>query len=141
MKVALVHEFLNQYGGGERMLEAISEIFPDAPIYTLLYNPEKMHGRFANKKIITSFLQKKLFSKNKYKWYLPWMPQAIESFDLSEYDLVISDSSAFGKGVLTTTNTTHICYCYTPTRYLWEDTFEYLKNSKIPWPAEKESFF
>jgi glycosyltransferase involved in cell wall biosynthesis len=135
MKVALVHDLLTQYGGAESVLEAIVEMFPHAPIYTLIYDSKKMGRSFADKKIITSFLQNKPLAVKKYRWYLPWMPQAIESFDLSQYDLVISDASAFAKGVITLPSTLHICYCHTPTRYLWNDTFEYIKTSKIPWPA------
>lgn len=137
MKVALVHEFLTQYGGAERVLEVFLEIFPNATIYTLIYNEEKM-GKYFNKyNIKTSFIQNRLFAKNKSRWYLPWMPTAIESFNLNKYDLILSDASAFAKGVITKTNQLHICYCHTPTRYLWEDTHDYINDAKVPWPANK----
>lgn len=133
MKVALVHEFLTQYGGAERVLDCFLEIWPDAAIHTLVYDQEKM-GEFYDKyKIKTSFVQKlPSFPPAGYKWYLTLFPKAIESFDLSEYDLVISDSSAFAKGVLTKKPTRHICYMHTPTRYLWQVTKEYLKDAPIP---------
>jgi len=137
MKIAFVHEFLTQYGGAERVLEAFLEIYPDAPIYTLVYNENKMGKHFGKYNIKTSFLQKTLFAKTKTRWYLPLMPSAIESFDLSQYDLVISDASAFAKGVITLPSTNHICYCHTPTRYLWNESSSYIKSAKIPWPINK----
>lgn len=137
MKVALIHEFLTQLGGAEKVLQAIIELFPDAPIYTLVYNEKKTGSVFGKKDIRTSFLQKMPFGVSKYKWYLTLMPTAIESFDLSDYDLVISDSSAFAKGVITQPGTVHICYCHTPTRYLWQISDFYLKTAGIPWPIDK----
>jgi len=132
MKVALVHDFLTQYGGAERVLDAFLEIFPEAPIFTLVYDQEKM-GRFYGKyNIQTSFIQNMLFGVKKYKWYLALMPKAIEAFDFSGYDLVLSDSSAFAKGVVTSKKTTHICFLHTPTRYLWSDSNSYLKTAPIP---------
>ena len=135
MKVALVHDFLNQIGGAEQVLSAICEIFPDAPIYTITYDKDKMGSFLKGRDIRTSFLQKRPMGIKKYKWYLKYMPTAIESFDLSDYDLVISDASAFAKGVITKPETTHICYCHTPTRYLWNETHFYIKTAHIPWPA------
>ncbi|MCF7906363.1 glycosyltransferase [Patescibacteria group bacterium] len=132
LKVALIHDHLNQMGGAEKVLLALSDIFPDAPIYTLYYDEKDTKGFFANKKIITSKIQKFPFSKKLFKYYLTQMPKAIESFDLSAYDLVISSSSAFAKGVITPTNCVHICYCHTPTRYLWSDTSFYIGSLKFP---------
>ncbi len=134
MKIALVHDHLNQYGGAERVLLALSEVFPEAPIYTLAYDKEKMGDIFKGKEIRTSFIQRAPFGIGKkfYKCFLPLMPQAIETFDLSEFDVVISSSSAFCKGVITKTNTKHICYCHTPTRYLWDDTHSYVADLKLP---------
>jgi len=134
MKVALVHEQLNQFGGAEKVLLELSNMFPEAPIYTLVYDKDKMNGAFEGKDIRTSFIQR--FPLNIgirfFKFFLNLMPQAIETFDLSEYDLVISSSSSFAKGVITKTNTTHICYCHTPTRYLWDDTHSYVANLNLP---------
>ena len=134
MKIALVHDHLNQYGGAERVLLALSEIFPEAPIYTLIYDEKKLGNLFAGKDIRTSFIQRAPFGIGKrfFKFFLPLMPQAIETFDLDEFDLVISSSSAFCKGVITKTNTKHICYCHTPTRYLWDDTHSYVADLRLP---------
>ncbi len=132
MKVALVHEFLTQYGGAERVLEAILEIFPDATIHTLVYDKEKMGKYFGKYKIKTSFLQKMPLGIKKYKWYLTLMPKAIESFDFIGYDLVLSDASAFAKGVITKKPTVHVCYCHTPTRYLWQESKFYIQTAGIP---------
>lgn len=128
MKVALVHDLLVQYGGAEKVLKTLEEIFPEAPIFTLVFNEEKM-GKFFNKnKIKTSFIQNLPRGSSAYRWYLSLMPTATENYDLSGYDLVISSSSAFAKGVITATETLHICYCHTPTRYLWTDTHQYING-------------
>lgn len=132
MKVALVHDFLAQNGGAEKVLEVLQEMFPDAPTYTLVYDSKRMAGVFDHKDIRTSFLQKMPFGLKKYQWYLPFMPLATESYDLSGYDLVISSSSAFAKGIITQPGTKHICYCHTPTRYLWTDTHSYVDNLGYP---------
>jgi glycosyltransferase involved in cell wall biosynthesis len=133
MKVALVHEFLTQYGGAERILDCFLEMWPDATIHTLVYDKEKM-GKFYNKfKIKTSYIQNlPSIPPAGYKWWLMLYPNAIEQFDFSDYDLVISDSSAFAKGIITKKPTVHICYMHTPTRYLWSVTKEYLKEAPIP---------
>jgi len=133
MKVALVHEFLTQYGGAERVLDAILEIWPDATIHTLIYDKKKM-GRYYDKyKIKTSFLEKlPALPPAGYKWWLAFYPKAIESFKFDHYDLVLSDSSAFAKGAITKKPTRHICYMHTPTRYLWSVTKEYLRDAPIP---------
>jgi len=127
MKVALLHDYLNQAGGAERVLLALSELFPDAPIYTLIHDKKRLAG-FTDKNVKTSFLQKLPFSSSKIRWYLPLMPVAVEQLDLSEYDVVISSTSALIKGVITHPQTLHICYCHTPTRYLWSETHEYPKD-------------
>lgn len=127
LKVALVHDFLNQYGGAERVLEAIHEIFPEAPIYTLLYDPEKMRGKFKDADIQPSFLQKfPKFLRRRHKWLLPLMPTAPETFNLRDYDLVISSSSAFAKGVVLKPKTIHVSYCHSPMRYAWDWNEKYL---------------
>ncbi|MBD3359848.1 MAG: glycosyltransferase [Candidatus Buchananbacteria bacterium] len=127
MKVALLHDYLNQAGGAERVLLALAELFPDAPIYTLIHDKKRLAG-FDNKDIRTSFLQKMPLASSKIRWYLPLMPVAVEQLDLSNYDVVISSSSALIKGIITHPRTLHICYCYTPTRYLWSDTHQYPKD-------------
>ncbi|OGE79230.1 MAG: hypothetical protein A2751_04540 [Candidatus Doudnabacteria bacterium RIFCSPHIGHO2_01_FULL_46_14] len=129
MRVALVHEFLIQMGGAEKVLQNFHEIFPTAPVYTLFYDRARTGGVFDGWDIRTSKLQK---FKQRYKWTLPLMPRAIESFDFSGYDVVLSDSSAFAKGIITKKPTVHICYCHTPTRYLWESMDEYAANLAYP---------
>lgn len=130
MKIALVHDHLYQAGGAERVLYALKQLYPEAPIYTLIYNKKQIKG-FEDFDIRTSFIQKLPLGKSKFKWYLPLMPTAIEELDLSEYDVVISSASALAKGIVTTPNTLHICYCHTPTRYLWSDTHRYRHDIKV----------
>jgi glycosyltransferase involved in cell wall biosynthesis len=137
MKVALVHDHLVQYGGAERVLKAFQDIFPGAPIFTLLYDPKTMGNDFVKKDIRPSFLQDLPLSIRKYQWYLPLMPAATEHQDLSDFDLVISSASAMAKGVITSPNTLHICYCHTPTRYLWTDTHSYLRELKANYLLKK----
>lgn len=129
IKVALVHDFLTQYGGAERVLEVLCEMFPEAPIYTLLYDKEKIRGKFADKIIIPSFLQKfPKFLRKRYKYLLPLMPTAPETFDLRDFDLVISSSGAWSKGIVTRLNTVHISYIHSPMRFVWDSNEEYLKE-------------
>ena len=130
MKVALVHDHLAQDGGAEKVLKVFCEMFPDAPIYTLLYDKKNAEKYYSDRKIETSIIQKLPGGIKHYKWYLPFMPMAVEFFDLSEYDLVLSDASAFAKGVITSTKTLHISYCHSPTRYLWSDTHQYINELK-----------
>jgi len=128
MKVALIHDHLAQDGGAEKVLRVLAEMFPKAPIYTLLADPG-MAALFPGR-IQTSIIQKLPGGLKHYQWYMPFMPMAVEFFDLHDYDLVISDASAFAKGVITGTDTVHICYCHTPTRYLWDYTHEYIQELK-----------
>lgn len=131
MKIALVHDFLIQDGGAENVLEAMQEIWPGSPTYTLFFDPEKI-PRFATSDIRTSFLQRLPAATSKYQWYILLMPTATERYDLSEFDVVISSSSAFSKGVIIRDDAIHICYCHTPTRYLWSDTNSYVNALKLP---------
>src|SRR3990172_2523377 len=101
MKLALVHDHLIQDGGAEKVLAEFQTIWPKAPTYTLFYDPKRVSSFFANKEIRTSFLQKMPLALKKYQWYLPLMPLATESYDLNGYDVVLSSSSAFSKGVIT----------------------------------------
>jgi glycosyltransferase involved in cell wall biosynthesis len=132
MRVALVHDYLNQYGGAERVLEAFCEIWPQAPIFTLVYSRERTGYAFDGRKIRCSFLQKVPLVKKYHRPFLMLMPLGIEQFDLSKYDLVISDSASFAKGVITHPKTLHICYCHTPTRYVWDDSHKYIKEFAYP---------
>lgn len=121
MKVALVHDHLAQDGGAEKVLKSFSEIWPSAPIFVWLYDKEKANSFFKQRDVRPSFIQKMPFAKRMYKRYLPFLPSATESYNLSEFDVVLSDTASLGKGVITNVNTLHICYCHTPTRYLWSD--------------------
>lgn len=132
MKIALVHDYLVQYGGAERVLEAFTEIWPYAPIYTLLHDPEAMHGKFAEKRIYTSFLQRSRFARKHHRLFPPLMPVAIEAFDFSKYDVVLSDSSSYAKGIITRPETLHISYVHTPMRYAWDDCQKYTED--FGWP-------
>lgn len=132
MKIALVHDYLTQYGGAEKVLEALSEIYPEAPIFTLLYDKDKMNGAFNGKDVRTSFLQKIPLAKKHHRLFLVFMPWAIEKMDLSEYDLIISDSSSYAKGVKKRKDALHICYCHTPLRYAWDYTDKYIEESSYP---------
>ena len=117
MRVALLHYWLVNWRGGEKVLEAICRIFPEADIFTLFYDPEKVSPLIRSKNVQASFLNP---LKRYYRGLLPLMPLALESFDLRSYDLVISSESGPAKGVITSSGTRHICYCHTPMRYLWE---------------------
>ncbi|MDD3486776.1 MAG: glycosyltransferase [Candidatus Moranbacteria bacterium] len=132
MKIALVHDYLVQYGGAERVLECFTEIWPYAPIYTLIYDEEKTHGIFKGKRIHTSFLQNFPYSHKNHRIFPPLMPPAIEQFDLSQYDIVLSDSSSYAKGIITPPNTLHVCYCHTPMRYAWDDCQKYIEEFGFP---------
>lgn len=130
--IALVHDHLAQDGGAERVLKVISEMYPKAPIYTLVYKPEQTHPFFKTRDIRTSFIEKLPFGKQKYQWYLPFMPSAVEAYDLSGFDLVISSSSMFAKGAIAAEHAKHICYCHTPTRFLWRESHSYVSQLKLP---------
>lgn len=132
MRIALVHDYLTQYGGAERVLSALCELFPRAPVYTLIYDERLTGGAFKKRKIRTSFLQKLPFSKAKHYLFSPLMPLAVERFDLSDYDVVVSDSSGYAKGVITRPSTYHLSYCHTPLRYAWDDSHKYLEEFGFP---------
>lgn len=131
MKVAIIHDWLTNMGGAERVILALHEIFPDAPVFTMVHNPDKLPPEFANIDIRTSCIQRLPGAKTKYQTYLPLMPVAAEQFDLSEYDVVISSSHACAKGVITRPETLHICYCYTPMRYAWFLYHEYMQLERV----------
>lgn len=128
MKVAIVHDWLTIYGGSESIVRILHEMFPEAPVYTTVYNEKNMPEDFAAMDIRPSFLQHYPLAKKKYTMYLPFMPRAFESFDLSEYDLVLSSNTSCSKGVLTGAQTLHICYCNTPMRYGWDFYHEYIRE-------------
>lgn len=137
MKVALVYDRVNKWGGAERLLLTLHEIFPDAPLYTSVYNPKKASWADVFK-VKTSFLQKLPFASLRHDIYATFMPIAFESFSFDEYDVVISVASEAAKGIITKPKTLHINYCLTPTRYLWSGYKEYFKNPlfrAIAYPA------
>ncbi len=135
LKIAIVHDYLNQYGGAERVLEILHEMFPDAPIYTLLYDKEAL-PQYSSWDIRPSILNKFPGMKQNYKYFLPLLPLAAKSFDLSDYDLVISMSHAWVKSVKVR-NGIHLNYCLTPVRYAWDLYDDYLNNEYIPLIARK----
>ena len=138
LRVALVHDFLNQYGGAEKVLEALCEMFPTAPIYTLIYDKEKIGGRFNNQEIHTSFLQKlPKFFRKRLEYFLPFLPTAPESFNLREYDLIISSSGAWSKGIVARLDTIHIAYIHSPMRFVWDYNEKYLRDER----KERFGFF
>lgn len=130
MKVALVHDYLNQMGGAERVVLALHELFPQAPLYTSIYDPERVDPAFRALDIRTSFMQKFPFIMKHHQPYLPFYPVAMENLDLRGYDLVLSSSSAFGKGVIVRPETLHICYCHTPMRWCWNYR-EYVEREQL----------
>ncbi|MGC9001666.1 MAG: glycosyltransferase family 4 protein [Dictyoglomus sp.] len=131
MRVAVVHDWIVNIGGAEKVLKAILELFPDVDVYTLVYLKDTLRKLGINNKVYSSFISGLPFAKTKYSYYLPLMPLAIEQFDLSKYDLVISSSHCVAKGVLTKSYQIHICYCHTPMRYIWDLYFPYLKEHKL----------
>lgn len=132
MKIAIVHDWLVTYAGAERVLEQMINVYPEADIYSVVdFLDEKDRSFIKQKKVHTSFIQRLPFAKNKYRIYLPLMMIAIEQFDLSKYDLIISSSHAVAKGVLTGPNQVHICMCYSPIRYAWDLQHQYLKESGL----------
>lgn len=130
LRVALVHDWLNQYGGAERVLEVVHALFPSAPIYTSLYAPRVMPAGYRVWDIRTSFMQHLPLAKRHHQPFLPLYPLAFEQFDLSAYDLVLSIKSAFCHGVITRPETLHVCYCLTTTRFLWQ-FHDYARRERI----------
>jgi glycosyltransferase involved in cell wall biosynthesis len=138
LSIAIVHDFLLYPGGAERVLVEISEIFPQAPIYTILSDvkgiqkiDETFSGNLSSKDIRTSFLRKyPEFLQKHYRWLTPFFPSAVESFDLREFDVVISSSGAWSKGIVTRTYTKHIAYIHSPMRFVWDYNERYWKERK-----------
>lgn len=129
MKVAIVHDWLTNYGGAETFVELLLTIYPDADIYTLVYDKKKMKGHFEGLNIHTSRLQKLPMASKIYTKLLKFMPKAFESFDLSGYDLVICSSSSCAKGVIVPPYIPQIAYIHSPMRYAWDLYFDYKKRS------------
>jgi len=147
-KIAIVHDFLDDFGGAERFLNVVCEMFPSAPIFTLLANKNKIrHWPLEENKILAapieeSFLKKvPNFLKKRKKFLLPFMPTAIESLDFKNFSVVISSSSAFSKGIVIKPSTKHICYLHAPTRYLWDWHHGYLEQQQLKGKAKFFSRF
>ena len=119
LKIALVYDKINTWGGAERVLLAIHQIFPEAPLYTSVFAEEKAKWAKIFPQVIPSFLQKFPWAKTKNHWYALLMPLAFEQFNFDDYDIVISVTSGEAKGIITKPKTLHLCYCVTPTRFLW----------------------
>jgi glycosyltransferase involved in cell wall biosynthesis len=133
MKTALVHDYLNQAGGAERVVECFHELFPQAPVFTSIYDREGMPEVFRSMDVRVSFMQRLPFIMEHFKKYLPLYPFAFESFNLTGYDLILSSSSAWGKGIRKPKGATHICYCHSPMRFAWmyEDYMEKEEYGKL----------
>jgi glycosyltransferase involved in cell wall biosynthesis len=119
LKLAIVHDYLNQMGGAERVLKVLHEVYPDAPIFTSIYEPALVDPAFRRMDIRTTFMQRLPFVHRHHQPFLPLFPFAFESMDLRAYDVVLSMSSAWSKSVLTRPDTCHICYCLSPMRFAW----------------------
>lgn len=130
-KIALVHDHLAQDGGAERVLKVLKEMYPEAPIFTSIFDRKNTNSFFAGQNIKTSFIQKMPFGVRRYQWWVGLMPLAMENHNLTKYDVIISSASAFAKGVITKPGSRHICYCHTPTRYLWTDTHSYIRELRV----------
>jgi glycosyltransferase involved in cell wall biosynthesis len=132
MKVAIVHEWFDTYAGSERVVEQLLEIFPEANLYSVVdFLPSNKRSFIMNKVVTTSFIQRLPFAKKKFRQYLPLMPIAIEQFDLSQYDVILSSSHAVAKGVITGPNQLHISYVHSPIRYAWDLQHQYLTESGL----------
>lgn len=129
MKIALVYDRVNKFGGAERILLALHEIWPEAPLYTSVYD-EKNAPWAKDFKVIPSFLQKFPPARKNHECFAPFMPIVFESFDFDQYDIVISVTSEAAKGIVTRPKTLHLCYCLTPTRYLWSGYEEYFNKAR-----------
>jgi glycosyltransferase involved in cell wall biosynthesis len=132
MKIAIIHEWFVTYAGSERVVEQMLACFPEADIYSLVdFLPEKDRGFLQGKHVVTSFIQHLPKARSHFRSYLPLMPLAVEQFDLSKYDIIISSSHAVAKGVLVGPDQLHVCMCYSPMRYAWDLQHQYLKESNL----------
>ena len=127
LNIAIVCDWLTSPGGAEKVILALHEIFPHAPLYTSMYNPDVVKG-FDNATIHTAYLQNFPLAKKHHQWFLPFFPHVFEKMDLSSYDIVISSSHSCAKGIITKPQTLHICYCHSPMRYAWDGSHKYVKD-------------
>ncbi len=138
MKIALVHDHIVSSGGGEQLLKVFCDLWPEAPIFTMVHDKNVVNRMFLGKDIRASFLQNIPLSVKQFRWFLPFRPMAVERMDVSGFDVVLSNSSALVKGIITPPETLHINYCHTPTRFLWIDIKQRYDFLERLWPV---SFF
>ncbi|MGH8494483.1 MAG: glycosyltransferase [Moraxellaceae bacterium] len=129
MKVAIVHYWLVGMRGGEKVLESLLRLYPDADVFTHVVDKDALSPALAAREIRTSFISRLPFSRKKYQSYLPLMPLALEQLDLTAYDLVISSESGPAKGVITRPDAVHVCYCHSPMRYVWDMYHDYTRDA------------
>ena len=134
-KVALVHDWLNGMRGGEKCLEVLCELFPEADLYTLIHEKGSLSAKIESMSIRTSFVQSMPFGLKKYRHYLPLFPFAIEQFDFSGYDLIVSSSHCVAKGVRHDDSVFHISYVHAPMRYVWDQFDTYFRQPRTSWPV------
>lgn len=128
-RVAIVHYWLLNMRGGERVVERLLKLFPGADLFTHVYDPRRMSDTIRQARVTTSAISRLPMAKRFYQYYLPFMPMALEGLDLSDYDLVISSESGPAKGVITRPDSLHICYCHSPMRYIWDHYHQYKKEA------------
>ena len=128
-KVAIVHFWCIRRGGAERFLDVLVDMFPQADVFMLLYDPEKLSDSIRNRKLTASFLQKLPWATRYHRALLPFYPIALEQFDLSSYDLIISNEAGPAKGVITRSGSCHVCCCHSPMRYVWDMYHDYLRSA------------
>lgn len=130
-RIAIIHDWLTGMRGGEKVLEVLCELFPQATLFTLLHNPGSVSPAVERLPVRTSFVQRLPFAASRYRHYLPLFPRAVERFDLREFDLVISSSHCVAKGAVPTPGALHVCYCHTPMRYAWELFDDYFSAARV----------
>jgi glycosyltransferase involved in cell wall biosynthesis len=133
MRIAITTDWMDAFGGAERVLMELHKMYPDAPIYTTVHDPSALPPEMQGWDVRTSFIQRLPLIRRRHITFLPLMPLAFEQFDLSDFDLVITTNSACAKGIITPPGTANLCYCYTPCRYLWDLYHEYTRDHPARW--------
>ena len=143
LKVAIVHFWLFETRGGEKVLEALCELFPSADIFTHIFDKKIFNNLVRRHKVTTSFIQRLPYARKATKYYLPLMPIALEQFDLTDYDLIISSESGPAKGVIVREDSVHICYCHSPMRYIWNKYAEEVRRTPalLSWPMRLSAHY
>lgn len=131
-RIAIIHDWLVEFGGAEQVLKALLSLWPQAPVYTLIHDPAGQCGELvAGRELRTSFLQRLPGARRRHRLLLPFMPLAVEQFDLSNYDILLSSSYAVARGIITRPDQLHVAYVHTPIRYAWELQHQYLEQSRL----------